>query len=185
MLPFTCGPLAYLLRNRTYLGETSHKEHWYPGEHEAIVNPALFNTVQDLLKNNSVTRHQQRSDNQSLLSGLLFDDRNNRMSPSFSTKRGVRYRFYVSSAVLSGRRDESGSLIRVSAPELETRIVAALRGRSKGFDNLNDKDLIDTQIERIVVGRSTLLITIKTEDATGSVIRTGSFTITKTYKRTN
>ena len=83
---------------------------WFPGEHEAIIDPALFNAVQDLLKSNSVTRRQQRSDNLSLLTGLLFDDRGNRMSPSFSTKRGVRYRFYVSSAVISGRRDEAGSM---------------------------------------------------------------------------
>ena len=47
-IPFTCGPLAYLLKNRTYLGETGHKEHWYPGEHEAIINPTLFNSVQEI-----------------------------------------------------------------------------------------------------------------------------------------
>ena len=57
---FTYGPLAYLLKNRTYLGEMGHKGSWFPGEHEAIIDPALFNAVQELLKNNSVTRRQQR-----------------------------------------------------------------------------------------------------------------------------
>ena len=84
-IPFTYGPLAYLSKNRTYLGETGHKEHWYPGEHEAIIDLALFDAVQSLLKSNSVTRRQQRSDNQSLLAGLLFDDRGNRMSSAFPT----------------------------------------------------------------------------------------------------
>ncbi len=79
-IPFTCGPLAYLLKNRTYLGETGHKERWYPGEHDAIIEPALFDAVQSCVKSNSITRRQQRSDNQSLLAGLLFDDRGNRMS---------------------------------------------------------------------------------------------------------
>ncbi len=126
---FTYGPLAYLLKNRTYLGEMGHKGAWFAGEHAAIIDPALFNAVQDLLKSNSVMRRQQRSDNQSLLKGLLFDDRGNRMSPSFTTKRGVRYRFYISTAVISGRRDQAGSLSRIAAPELETRILAALRQR--------------------------------------------------------
>ena len=45
---FTYGPLAYLLKNRTYLGEMGHKGTWFPGEHEAIIDPALFNAVQDL-----------------------------------------------------------------------------------------------------------------------------------------
>ncbi len=52
---FAYGALAYLLKNRTYLGEMGHKGAWYPGEHQAIVEPALFIAVQELLKHNSVT----------------------------------------------------------------------------------------------------------------------------------
>jgi DNA invertase Pin-like site-specific DNA recombinase len=169
-IPFTCGPLAYLLKNRTYLGETNHKEHWYPGEHEAIIGPTLFDAVQSLLKTNSVTRHQQRSDNQSLLAGLLFDDRGNRMSPSFTTKRGVRYRSYVSSAILTGRRSEAGSVTRVSAPELETGVVAALRKRFTNSDSLTDADLIRAQIQRVALGATKAVITVKTNDATENLI---------------
>jgi len=168
---FTYGPLAYLLKNRTYLGEMGHKGAWFPGEHNAIIDPALFNAVQDLLKSNSVERRQQRSESRSLLTGLLFDDRGNRMSPSFSTKRGVRYRFYVSSAILTGRRDEAGSVCRVSAPDLEGSIVSALRERFAQISgDLNDQDLIGAQIERIVLGQTTILVTLKADDATGSLI---------------
>ena len=39
---FTYGPLAYLLKNRTYLGETGHKGAWFPGEHESIVDAEIF-----------------------------------------------------------------------------------------------------------------------------------------------
>ena len=92
------------------------------------------------------------------------------MSPSFSTKRGVRYRFYVSSAILSGRRDEAGSVTRVSAPDLESSIVSALRERFANSGDLSDQDLIGAQIERIVLGQTNLLITLKTGDATGNLI---------------
>src|SRR3977135_2099683 len=31
-IPFAYGPLAYFLKNRVYVGETGHKEKWFPGE---------------------------------------------------------------------------------------------------------------------------------------------------------
>ena len=169
-VPFTYGPLSYLLKNRTYLGETGHKDRWYPGEHEAIIDQILFNSVQDLLKSNAITRHHQRSDNQSLLRSLLFDDRGNPMPPSFSTKRGVRYRFYVSSAVLTGRRNDAGNVTRVSASDLENSVVSAVRERFENLGDLNDKDLINAQIQRIVLGKTKLLITVKTNDPVGNMI---------------
>jgi site-specific DNA recombinase len=162
----TYGPLAYLFKNRTYLGETGHKGSWFPGEHAAIVDPALFSAVQNLLKSNSVSRRQQRSDSQSLLSGLLFDDRSNRMSPSFTTKRGVRYRFYVSAAILSGRREQGGSITRISAPELENSIVVALRQRFPHSGDLSDQDLVSAHIERITICDQITQVNLKTSEVT-------------------
>jgi site-specific DNA recombinase len=39
-IAFTKGPLAYLLKNRMYLGEINHGQSSYPGEHLPIVNKA-------------------------------------------------------------------------------------------------------------------------------------------------
>src|SRR5665213_3065806 len=39
---FTYGPLAYLLKNRTHLGEMGHKGAWYPGEHQSILDLSVF-----------------------------------------------------------------------------------------------------------------------------------------------
>ena len=58
---------------------------------------------------------------------FALDDRGNRMSPSFSVKRGVRYPFYVSSALLRGRKAQAGSVARVSAAEIEAAILRAAR----------------------------------------------------------
>jgi DNA invertase Pin-like site-specific DNA recombinase len=167
---FTYGPVAYLLKNRTYLGEMGHKGAWYPGEHEAIIDLALFNAVQDLLKSNSVTRRQPRSGDQSLLNGLLFDDRGNRMSPSYSSKRGVRYRFYVSSAILSGRREQAGSVTRAAAPDLEQCIVATLRKRFPHVGERRDQDLVNANIERVTVNATTIQILLNTNVATERLI---------------
>jgi len=49
------------------------------------------------------------------------------MSPSHANKRGIRYRYYVSQALLQGRPVEAGSVARVAAPDLESIILKGLR----------------------------------------------------------
>lgn len=163
----TYGPLAYLLKSRTYLGETGHKGEWFAGEHEAIIDPATFEQVQDLMKGNSVARRQKRSNDGALLAGLLYDDRGNRMTPSFSTKRGVRYRFYVSSALLNGRQNEAGTLPRISAPDLETAVLSALKEKSGRPDEHapTKREFLATLIDRIEVSEDTIRLVLKTPAA--------------------
>ena len=171
---FTYGPLAYLLKNRTYLGESGHKGSWFAGEHEPIIDRDTFEQVQALLKSNSVRRTGRRQQTGALLTGLLFDDRGNRMSPSFSVKNGVRYPFYVSSAVLKGRNSEAGSVARISAVDLEAAILKELRQHfvaDDGEDLVAPKNLIHRNVTRVVVGSTKVKITLKsTADGTPSEI---------------
>ena len=44
--PLARGALYLMLQNRIYRGETVHKDKNYPGEHEALVDVALWNEVQ-------------------------------------------------------------------------------------------------------------------------------------------
>ena len=48
-IAFTRGPLAYLLRNRFYLGEVVYRGKVSPGEQPAILEPELFAAVQERL----------------------------------------------------------------------------------------------------------------------------------------
>jgi site-specific DNA recombinase len=124
-IPFTYGPLAYFLKNRIYIGEIHHGGKWFKGEHQAIIDRQTFDRVQELLKSNTVKRKVKFSESGALLQGKLFDDKGNRMGPSFSSKNGVRYRFYVSTA-LRGRKHEAGTITRISASEVETLVKNAL-----------------------------------------------------------
>src|SRR5271165_7132514 len=63
----TNGPLAYLLRNRVYLGEINHLGQSYPGEHEPIVDPGLFESVQAKLSENRRGLRQRRQSSNALL----------------------------------------------------------------------------------------------------------------------
>jgi len=63
----------------------------------------------------------------SALSGLLYDDRGNRMSPSHVRKAtGRRYRYYVSQALLQGRPESAGTVRRVSAHAIEALVERAV-----------------------------------------------------------
>jgi site-specific DNA recombinase len=53
---FSRGALYLMLQNRLYRGEVAHKEKTYPGQHEAIVDPELWQIVQDKLEANRQER---------------------------------------------------------------------------------------------------------------------------------
>jgi len=162
-IPFTYGPLAYFLKNRIYLGEMHHGGIWFKGEHEAIVDGETFDQVQQLLNGNATRRKVKHSESGALLARKLYDDRGNRMSPSFSTKNGVRYRFYVSSALLRGRKDQAGSVGRVAAREIEGVVEEAVRGKLDIAD-ASGRAVTD-RIERVLLRDAQVCITLKTRTA--------------------
>jgi site-specific DNA recombinase len=167
-IPFTYGPLAYFLKNRIYLGVVHHSGRWFKGEHEAVLDRQTFGRVQELLKSNRMVRRIKHSESGALLKGKLFDDKGNRMGPSFSSKNGVRYRFYVSTA-LRGRKHKAGSVTRVAAPEIESIVEAAVR---KELDiPTTEIEVIAERIERVVLGSAVIGITFSNDQA-GSSHRT-------------
>ena len=125
-IAFTRGPLAYLLQDRVYLGEVNHHHNSYAGEHKPIVDKDVFERVQALMAANGRKHEPSRPGSKALLKDLLFDDRENRMTPSSAKKGGLRYRYYVSRALTEGAASQVGSLGRVSAPALEDAVMKAL-----------------------------------------------------------
>ena len=122
----TRGPLAHMLKNRTYIGELNHRDASYPGEHQALIGKDLFDAVQLKLAENLQAHHAERAASNALLLGKFFDDAGHTMSPTYARKNGLRYRYYVSRALVEGRTKDAGAVPRVAADEVETRVVAAL-----------------------------------------------------------
>ena len=125
---YSRGALYYLLRNPIYVGRIAHRGASYAGQHPGIVPQDLWDRVQALLtENRQGGSRMAGSSEPCLLSGLLFDDRGNVMSPSHARKaNGRRYRYYVSQAVLQGRQESTGSIRRVSAEAIESLVERAL-----------------------------------------------------------
>lgn len=157
---FNYGPLSYVLKNRIYVGEIRHAEEWFPAEHKSIIDDALFEKVQQILKRKSIERQVQRSAHGALLTGLIYDDSGNRMTPSYTTKKGVRYRFYISSALLRGRRKEAGSAPRISASHIEKNVVDTLF-KKRILKSTPSRGELCKIVEKIVVSKSYFEILLK------------------------
>jgi hypothetical protein len=93
-----------------------------------------------------------------LLQGKLFDDKGNRMGPTFSSKNGVRYRFYISTA-LRGRKHKAGSVTRISALEVDSLVEAAVR-KKLPQDNASREKMLE-YVERIIVSSGKIRITLR------------------------
>ena len=107
---FGVGALAYLLKNRFYLGEVVYRGEVHRGDHAPILDRALFAAVQEKFAAQAVERRCRLRASAALLTGRLFDDRGNRMSPSHTNKGGARYRYYVSQDVLQNKAQTAGSI---------------------------------------------------------------------------
>lgn len=113
------GNVNSILLNRAYVGEVGHNGVWYKGEHEAIINNDIFDKVKEIMSVNRVERKKYKPTH-SLLSGKIFDDKNNYMSPSWSTgSKGQKYRYYVSQAVIRHVKQKIGKITKISAIEIE------------------------------------------------------------------
>ena len=122
--PFTRGQIYKLLANPIYVGEIAHGELRYPGQHAAIIDCAIWDAVQVKLAGNAHEhRGRTNSKDPSLLAGRIFDDAGASLVATHATKRGVRYRYYVSRALQHGTKELGASGVRIPAAEIEPLVT--------------------------------------------------------------
>ena len=93
------------------------------------------------------------------MAGRIFDDRGNRMSPSHARKGGIKYRYYLSSALLQGAAER----MRLGAPGPGRRNRSAGRSVGAGASQTSRSrstiaDLVNTHIARVEVQPEQLVI---------------------------
>ena len=168
-IAFTRGSLAQLLRNRFYIGEVVFKGEVLKGEQPPILDRALFDAVQARL-NQQVTNHKAKwVKSGALLTGRLYDDRGNRMTPSHARKGNIKYRYYLSSALLQGTVERAGTVRRVPATDVEALVITSVREHLKPSRSIDDRSLITAWVTRVEVQAKQLVIQVTDEpNATGN-----------------
>jgi site-specific DNA recombinase len=95
--PFDRGRLFHMLTNPVYIGKIKYKDDVHDGEHEAIVPIDLWKQVQTRLRYNAHSGGAiARNKYNALLRGLIYCSHCGApMTHTYTTKRSVRYRYYV------------------------------------------------------------------------------------------
>lgn len=124
-IPFARGSLFYLLKNPVYIGKIVHRGNVYDGEHEPIVDDALWNAVQGRLKEKAPPRKRKYNDHQpTLLKGLLVDPYGRQIVGTYSSKSKRRYAYYETRKDLARPSDPPSTRIRRAL--LEQHIIRHL-----------------------------------------------------------
>ena len=142
-VPFTKGPLAYLLKNPVYAGKVHHGGKLYGGQHAAIIDKALWDRAQKVARSNGRDRKLGKaSNNPGLLTARLVDPDGRPMTPVHTTKGTRRYRYYVTRYAPG---EDQRAPWRVPAGELE-RIAIGMMAKwpSEGSAGMD----VDTIRER-------------------------------------
>jgi site-specific DNA recombinase len=149
------GALYLMLQNRIYRGEITHKGNAYSGEHPAIVDQELWDQVQAVLAENRVDREIGSYAKQpSLLTGLVFDETGERLTPSHAVKKGTRYRYYVSRSLIIGTTKDHSKGRRIPAGNLESLVIKRLRAlladQGAILDSIRDEHPDGTSQKRLI-----------------------------------
>jgi site-specific DNA recombinase len=127
---FTTTRLYQLLIQPAYVGKVRYKTELHKGEHQGIVDPSVWQRVQDLLHHNGPGRNQgPRVPSGALLQGLLrCQPCGMAMTPNYASPRNaIRYRYYICLNATKRGRQHCPSK-SVSAPAIEQFVVQQLQG---------------------------------------------------------
>jgi DNA invertase Pin-like site-specific DNA recombinase len=126
--PIDKGTIYKLLNNPVYVGEAVHKGTSYPGEHEAIIDRALWDKVHAILQTSPRQRAANtRSQTPALLKGLIFTDTGTAMTPTTTKKGSKLYRYYTSMDLIRSRATDAAGPQRLPAGMVEDAVVGEIR----------------------------------------------------------
>jgi DNA invertase Pin-like site-specific DNA recombinase len=152
---FRRGALYHLLANPIYVGEIRHKKAIYPGQHEPIVERAIWQRVQEMLNEKAAhPRGGTVSRTTGLLMGRLFDEHGEPLYSCWAKKGELRYRYFVSRKLVRGSKTTDDRGWRLPAARTEEAVTAAalqmLSDRGALVSTLKTRDLTASELKQAV-----------------------------------
>jgi DNA invertase Pin-like site-specific DNA recombinase len=152
---FSRGALYALLSNPIYVGEIRHKNLRHPGQHQAIVDRAVWERTQQQLQEHRVrAKSHDASFEKSPLTGRLVDENGAGLTPSHARKGERKYRYYISRNFPAQGLAPSRLGWRLPARELEDRVAAAigemLGDESAVLEAAQKTDINSSQVDSVL-----------------------------------
>jgi len=125
---FSRGALYELLTNPIYVGEIRHRRERHPGQHQPILERAMWEQVQQRLSASA-----RRACESTIIAptcplvGKVFDERGEPLYAQGAAKGGKRYRYFVSRSLVKGTTTDGKRGWRVPAAELERAVLTVAR----------------------------------------------------------
>jgi len=132
---FSRGALYSILRNPIYIGKVRHKEELYEGRHEAIIDDAVWQSVQaQLAEHGGKKISTARRSAKRILDGVLFDSKGRAMRTTYASRSvrrdrvisAKRYWYYMTA--VSGSEDKT-KVERLPADEIERVVLNGIKER--------------------------------------------------------
>lgn len=123
---FTRGGVYWLLTNPIYAGRIRHKDQIYAGQHQALVDPIVWDEVQTILASRPQGRVRGRRNaaHPSPLAGKIVDEDGERLTPSHAASGDGRRRYYVSRRLIAGEGTATTTGWRLPAVHVEQTVAS-------------------------------------------------------------
>tara|TARA_B100001778_G_scaffold334843_1_gene348257 strand:- start:3614 stop:5140 length:1527 start_codon:yes stop_codon:yes gene_type:complete len=118
---FSRGALYAILKNPIYIGKIAHKGNIYDGQHEGIIDEAVWHKAQAIMSSNRVER-KEVTRSRHLLQGSVFDKEGNAYSPTYTSRKNKKYCYYISQNLLNFKDHPNGLIARLPAHDFEDLI---------------------------------------------------------------
>ena len=146
----TKGHVYKIFKNTVYIGMAAYKGKQFPGEHQAIIEQALWDTVQENLKagDKHVKGGSESRDTKAptLLRGLLFSPEGRAFTPGWTSKGPKRYLYYINTDSIKLGKDAC-EVRRIPAGEIEGVVVQQLRGA------LRSPEILSQAVHEVSIAR--------------------------------
>jgi site-specific DNA recombinase len=159
--PFSRGHIYRLLSNPIYTGRIAHKGQLFPGQHPALIDHETWTAVRNQLAGNAGDHQRKaKATEPSVLAGLLVDAQGARLTPSHAVKKGRRYRYYVSAALITEAGADRTQSWRLAAQEIEDCVISilvdALTSPARLLERLPAPGMPGDHIRRLLGGAARL-----------------------------
>ena len=122
---YSRGALYALLKNPIYIGKIRHQDEMYDGLHEAIIEQEMWDDVQAHLQGQAPKkRGYKKAQDLNILKGLLFDSEGHGYMPTYTSKAGKRYRYYINQNLAS---HPSTVIARLPAHDIEEVVKESVK----------------------------------------------------------